>query len=113
MPSQPPMPYPCRLRPYRKAAALSQRDLGLLLGLTSQSSVSEYEAALKRPSLATVIASEILFGVPARELFPALYEEVRRDLETRAKDLSRPKSGRQAAGLTALIDRLIPSHSTS
>lgn len=110
---QPPMPYPCRLRPYRKAAALSQRDLGLLLGLASQSSVSEYEAALKRPSLSTVVASEILFGVPARDLFPALYEEVRQDLVIRAKDLSRSKSRKPAAGLTALLGRLIPSHSTS
>jgi transcriptional regulator with XRE-family HTH domain len=107
------MPHPCRLRPYRKAAALSQRDLGLLLGLASQSSVSEYEAALKRPSVATVVASEIIFGVPARELFPALYEETRSDLLTRAKDLARPKSGKSLAGLTALIDRLISSHSTS
>jgi transcriptional regulator with XRE-family HTH domain len=87
--------------------------LGLLLGLASQSSVSEYEAALKRPSLATVVASEILFGVPARDLFPTLYEETRKDLVTRAKDLSRAKSGRSAVGLTALIDRLISSHSAS
>ena len=107
------MPYPCRLRPYRKAAALSQRDLGLLLGLASQSSVSEYEAALKRPSLSTVVASEILFGVPARDLFPALYEEIRQDLVARTKDLPRPKSGKPLAAMTALIDRLIPSHSTS
>ena len=107
------MPYPCRLRPYRKAAALSQRDLGLLLGLASQSSVSEYEAALKRPSLATVVASEILFGVPARELFPALYEETHKGLVTRAKGLPQPKSEKSLAGLTVLLDRLIPNHSTS
>ena len=104
------MPYPCRLRPYRKAAALSQRDLGRLLGLASQSSVSEYEAALKRPSLATLVASEILFGVPAKDLFPALYEEIRQDLVARAKDLTRPRSGRPLAALTALIDRLVPNY---
>src|ERR1700709_382296 len=104
---QPLMPYPCRLRPYRKAAPLSQRDLGLLLGLASQSSVSEYEAALKRPNLATAVACEILFGVPIKDLFPALYEEVRQDLVARAKEVPRPKSEKPLAALTALLDRLI------
>jgi transcriptional regulator with XRE-family HTH domain len=107
------MPHPCRLRPYRKAAALSQRDLGLLLGLSSQSSVSEYEAATTRPSLATLIASEILFGVSAQDLFPGLYEEIRLDLVTRAKDLPRLKSERPLAAMTALLDRLIPNQISS
>lgn len=113
MPRQPLMKYPCRLRPYRKAAALSQGDLGLLLGLASQSSVAEYEAALKRPSLATLIASEILFDVPARDLFPALYDEVRQELVDRAQQLSLSKSEKLRAGLTALLKRLIPSLSNS
>jgi transcriptional regulator with XRE-family HTH domain len=107
------MPYPCRLRPYRKAAALSQRDLGLLLGLASQSSVSEYEAGLTRPSLATVVASELLFDVPAKDLFPALYNDVRQELVVRAKDLSRPKSGKSSAGPSAILGRFIRSHSAS
>jgi transcriptional regulator with XRE-family HTH domain len=107
------MKYPCRLRPYRKAAALSQRDLGLLLGLSSQSSVSEYEAAIVRPSIDTLVASEILFGVSAQDLFPGLYEQVRQDLLSRVKDLPRHTPGKPVAALTALLNRLIPSQITS
>jgi transcriptional regulator with XRE-family HTH domain len=108
---QPPMRHSSRLRAHRKAAALSQRDLGLLLGYGAQSVISRYESATARPSLTALIGSEILLGVPGRDLFPALYAEVERELAANARRLlkkSALRTERSEAARAALIGRLIP-----
>ena len=64
------------LRTYRKRSGLSQAELGLLLGGRDRSKVSRYERTARLPNLDTVFAYEVIFGVPARELFAGLYSEV-------------------------------------
>lgn len=86
MPLQPLSNY---LKMYRKRSGLSQDELALLLGCTSGSKISRYERSCRVPSLDTVIALEVVFGEPARELFGGRYERVRRDVRRRAQRLSR------------------------
>lgn len=104
------MIYPCRIRAYRKAAALSQRDLGMLLGLSSQASVSQYESASRHPSASVLIGAELLFGIPARELFPKLYDEIEREVRFEAEKLERriaTSRRERRKPLRALLSRLI------
>lgn len=76
---------PNYLRTHRKRWALTQDELGLLLGLAGQSMVSQYELHARRPSTDIFIASEVVFGVPPRELFPKAYGEVEDAVMRRAK----------------------------
>ena len=58
------------LRSYRLRWGLSQRELAFLLGWPRSEVISRVEKKQRPPSLNLVIASFILFGAPAAELFP-------------------------------------------
>jgi transcriptional regulator with XRE-family HTH domain len=75
------------LRTYRLKAALSQSELGELLGLGG-TAVCNYEIEFRSVSAKTLIASEVLFGVPAAELFPKLYRDVEKGIATRTRMLA-------------------------
>ena len=69
-------PYPSYLRTHRDRWALTQPELGALLGGISASTVSKYEKLLRTPSIEAVIGAEFVFGEPARQLFPSLYATI-------------------------------------
>lgn len=79
---------------FRKRSGLSQDELALLLGCKSGSKVSRYERSGRVPGLGTLIALEIVFQQPARELFRGRYECVRKDVRRRAQRLSRKVDAR-------------------
>lgn len=66
-------PYPSYLRTHRKRWALTQPELGVLLGGVSASLISKYETLARTPSVEALIGAEFIFGEPARRLFPGLY----------------------------------------
>jgi transcriptional regulator with XRE-family HTH domain len=80
---------PSYWRTYRKRNALTQRELARLLGSSYGSKVSRYERAARLPTLDTLIAYEILFKVPWRELLPGEYNRVYKQIRERAQALSR------------------------
>lgn len=80
-----PKPLPHYLRLHRKKAGLSQDELARLLGATSGTKVSRYERFARTPSLETVFACEVIFGVPASILFAGLFEDVKRATLRRAE----------------------------
>lgn len=82
------------LKTNRLKAALSQRELGELLGL-GDTAVSNYETEFRSVPARVLVASEIIFGVGAAELFPALYEVAREDLAARALKLAKRLEGRE------------------
>lgn len=86
-------PYPSYLRAHRKRWALSQRQLGALLGGVSASIMSRYERLLRTPPVHVVIGSEFIFGEPARQLFPALYAAVEREVTAHAVTLAEMIAG--------------------
>ena len=73
---------------HRKRHGLTQDEMAFLLGSKDGSAVSHVERGAREPSLRAALACEVMFGVPARELFPGIYEEVEQELKTRAQALS-------------------------
>jgi transcriptional regulator with XRE-family HTH domain len=78
------------LRTHRKRLALSQEEVGFLLGAHGESKgskVSRDEHSAREPSLCVALAYEAIYGKPVRELFAGVYEQVEREVAERAKIL--------------------------
>jgi transcriptional regulator with XRE-family HTH domain len=72
------------IRTHRKRARLPQHQVAYLAGTKSGSRISRYENFSRVPDLVTVFAFEIIFGVPARELFAGIFDDARRLVEGQA-----------------------------
>jgi transcriptional regulator with XRE-family HTH domain len=75
------------LRTYRKRAGLTQGELAFLLGCRNGAKVSRYERLQRVPTLQTALAYEAVLGVPARELFAGMFEEIQRTAKRRVRSL--------------------------
>ena len=89
---------PNYLRMHRRRMGLSQRQVASILGCRSGAKVSRYERFSREPALRAAIACEVLFGVPIRELFADVYEEVERAVERRARAQARRLAAERAGG---------------
>jgi transcriptional regulator with XRE-family HTH domain len=69
------------LRGHRKRSGLEQKELARILGLPNAEQVSRHERGAMVPSLPVAFGYEVIFGVRASELFPRLYEKIRRHAE--------------------------------
>ncbi len=81
---------PNYLRTNRKQLSLSQEEVAFLLGMKGMDKggkVSRDENYSRTPTLETALAYEAIYGRPIRELFAGLYEEIARDVSSRAKIL--------------------------
>jgi transcriptional regulator with XRE-family HTH domain len=101
------------LRTYRKRAGFSQDEMAFLLGCRRGTKVSRYECFRRLPELQTVLAYEVVLGVPARELLAGIFEQVQRVTIRRAKTLYRrldatPHKRLTAQKLMALREALEP-----
>lgn len=91
---------PNYLKTYRRKAGLTQDDMAYLLGCNSGAKVSRYEHFKARPSLTTALAYQTIFRIPAKELFPGIYQKVENEISERVRLLSgklsdmRPTAGR-------------------
>lgn len=85
------------LRTHRKRAGLTQDELALLLGCKSGTKVSRYERLTREPNLETAFACQAIFGVPAHELFPGIYQNVEQIIKKRAELLKEKLGGTNAA----------------
>jgi len=98
------------LRMYRKRAGLTQSELAYLLGVQSSGKISRYERFARRPTLETALAFEVILGVPIRDLFEGVNEDVEHEVKKRARRLRRRLAQRQAhkrklAVLAAIVSR--------
>lgn len=84
------------LRTYRKRTGLTQDELALLLGCKSGTKVSRYERLIREPNLETAFACQAIFGVPAHELFPGIYQNVEHIIKKRAELLKEKLGGTNA-----------------
>jgi transcriptional regulator with XRE-family HTH domain len=78
---------PNYLRRYRRRIGFLQKELAMLIGLSSGTKVSSHENFAREPSAAAIFAYEIVFGQPASELFRGSYEAIREAVRQRALDL--------------------------
>lgn len=99
------------LRTYRRRAGLSQDEVALLLGWASGVHVSEYERYARRPTLETVFFYEVVFGVPASELFRGVFQKVeketRKRAQTLAEELRKAKPGRTISRKLSILEAII------
>jgi transcriptional regulator with XRE-family HTH domain len=105
------------LRTYRKRSGLSQDDIAFLLGSRSGTKVSRYERLVRRPTLKTLFAYEVIFRATARELFAGLYEKVEQTTLARARLLAerfaRAKPNRMTSRKLATLKALPPATDTN
>lgn len=89
------------LRTYRKRTGFSQREVAFLLGCSDGTKVSRYERLARKPTLHAVFAYEMIFRVPAREMFAGLYQKVEQRILERARRLDDTLSARKLDRVTA------------
>lgn len=77
------------LKAHRKLCGFTQAEVAYLLGLESAQAISKLESLRQMPSIETAFAAEILFDVPARDLFAGVFADVRENTEKRAYLLAR------------------------
>lgn len=75
------------LRRYRRRGMFTQAELAYLLGINCRLKVVRFERVQFLPKLRAVFAYQLIFNVPAHELFPPLYEEVSNGVTERALHL--------------------------
>lgn len=75
------------LRRARRRAGLTQREVAWLLGSESGNRVARYERFIRRPTLDTAFAYEVIVGVSASELCAGIFREVQRRTAIRASAL--------------------------
>ena len=73
------------LRGYRKRAALSQQELGELLGYSTDTIVSRYENRVRSVTLENALRFEAVFQAPVSELFSDHYAKVELAVINRAR----------------------------
>jgi len=80
---------PNYIRRYRKRACLTQEEVGFILGLKSGAGLSRHERFKQTPDLQTLLAYEMLFRTPVRNLFDGTHRDVERKLLRRIRLLIR------------------------
>src|SRR4051812_9558064 len=83
------MTLPNYLRSHRKQRHFSQGEVAFLLGLNSQSGVSQHEALARLPEFKVLLKYELLFDHPVSELYPELRTKARTELLRRIRILVR------------------------
>jgi transcriptional regulator with XRE-family HTH domain len=80
---------PNYIRTYRKRSCLTQEEVAFLLGSKSSANVSRHERFKQTPDLQTLLAYEILFRTPVRNLFSSTHKEMEQKLKYRIRLLVR------------------------
>jgi transcriptional regulator with XRE-family HTH domain len=83
------------LRTHRKRGGLTQDEMAFLLGCRSGTKISRFEHLARHPNLETALACQVVFGIPAHELFPGIYAEVEKIVTERARLLSEQLKARR------------------
>ena len=71
------------LRSHRKRSGMKLDEMARIVGYEHGGEISRHERLSALPSLRAALAYEALFHTSVRLLFPALFEEIKRDVETR------------------------------
>jgi transcriptional regulator with XRE-family HTH domain len=92
---------PNYIRTHRKRACLTQEEVAFILGSKSSANVSRHERFKQTPDLQTLLAYEMLFQTPVRNLFSSTHQKVEQKLRHRIRllirKLTRAGHGRRIA----------------
>jgi transcriptional regulator with XRE-family HTH domain len=100
-----------RLRSLRKKSGLTQKELAVLLGFTSDLAISRHERSKAVPHLLTALGYEVIFGAKISDQFSGLYQSVERVTEQRLQELEArlqalDAKGRNAARIARVLEFL-------
>jgi transcriptional regulator with XRE-family HTH domain len=105
---------PNYIRTYRKRACLTQEEVAFILGSKSSASVSRHERFKQTPDLQTLLAYEMLFRTPVRNLFSSAHQEVEQKLRQRIRllirKLTRGGNGRRIAKKVETLTAYLGEH---
>jgi hypothetical protein len=87
----------------RKRLALFQGDVAFLIGTKSSDAVCRHERFHRVPDLETAMAYEAIYKRSISELFPGLYQEIEREVATRAKTLAKQTTGYRQRKLLEIV----------
>ncbi len=73
---------------YRRRMGFTQKQVARLLGQRDTSMVSHYEHSRALPPLAVALGLEIIYRVPVAFLFPAMYDELKRQIREQEQTLA-------------------------
>ena len=82
--------YPNRLYYLRRRRRLSQKHMAALIGQKDRTMISKYERGHVLPSLEVAMKLQIIFDVPAVDIFPRLVSQWRQEVDSAAR--TRPKN---------------------
>jgi len=77
------------LKTHRKLSGLTQAEIAYLLEHPNADKVSRYERGVHKPDLIDAFALQVIFDVPATEIFEGLYRETEITTQNRAYLLAR------------------------
>ena len=95
---------------HRKRWALTKQELSHLIGYHGSDPVSRCETSLREPTIKLVLGCEVVFGLQARTLFPALYGRVEDLVMERAAALDaalRDRDDAAAERKRELLERMV------
>ena len=105
---------PSYLTSLRLQRGLTQPELADLLGI-GPSLLSKVESLDRRPTAKVILAAEIVFGVPARDIFPGAYHAIEHGVVERADSLRghlNGKSGPAASVKRQMLQELMQRSSS-
>lgn len=71
---------PNYIRTHRKRAHLTQNEVAFLIGTKSSANICRHEHLEQTPNLQTLLAYEILFRTPVRNLYSGVHQDVEQKL---------------------------------
>lgn len=77
------------IRKHRKGTALSQREIGLLIGYKNQWQVSRHERSDAIPPLLAALAYQVIFQIPVSVIFAPMHGTVLKTIEHNLADFER------------------------
>jgi DNA-binding XRE family transcriptional regulator len=80
---------PNYIRTHRKRSHLTQNDVAFLLGSKTSANICRHERLEQTPNLQTLLAYEILFRTPVRNLYGGVHEDIELKLMYRIRLLIR------------------------
>lgn len=89
------------LRTHRRKSGLTQHELARILGYAHGGPISRHELAADAPSFLAGLSYEAVFRISVSEMFPGIYEEIEKTIESRLAEFERDLTGRSATGADA------------
>lgn len=91
------------LRSYRKRSGLKLEEIAHIIGYGHGGEISRHERLSSLPSLRAALGYAALYRAPIQKLFPALFEEIRNEVEDRLASLIEEGSSSTAKGRVAAM----------